>query len=108
MKAVKRQEKPPKKPKIEMIDLAELKETIEYKQGFKDAGILLKLGLSMWLVSNYGGMGRKHPQQSHKKLYAYCEGFQNRVKKAAKDKGIKIPIHSAFGLAIFSQDDIGK
>lgn len=79
-----------------------------YKQGFKDAGILLKMGLSLWIVSNYSGMGRKSPTQSHKKLYAYCEGFQNRVKKAAKRKGIKIPVHSAYGLPIFSQEDIGK
>lgn len=84
------------------------KESAEYLQGRKDAGILIKMGLSLWLISNMGGMGRKHPTQSHKKLFAYCEGYNDRIAKEAKKKGITIPVHSAFGLAIFSQEDIGK
>lgn len=86
----------------------DFKTTPAYLQGKKDAYLLLKTGLSIWFISNIAAMQRKHPTLSNKNLFHYCEGFNDRLAKAAKEKGFEAKEHGAYGLAFFSQEDIGK
>jgi len=87
-----------------------LKSSPAFKQGFKDADILVKTGLSIWAMCSLScawGFRKKDPKNSHKKLYRYCEGFAERVEKYAKSKGVEV-IYNAWNAGAPSQEDIGK
>jgi len=86
-----------------------LKSSPSYKQGWNDADILVKTGLSVWALyslSHAWGFRRKS-KGSHKKLFRYCEGFGDRLAKLAKAKGIKT-VQNEWMAEEPSQNDIGK
>lgn len=68
-----------------------LKKPPSYRQGWKDADMMLKR-LSLWFccsVAFYSGFQRK-TSKSNIKVFRYCEGFQDRLAKEAKRKGTKL------------------
>lgn len=86
------------------------KKSPSYLQGYGDASKLVSLGMSIWglcSLSHGFGFRRKNKNESHKKLYRYCEGFMDRIEEEAKKKGIKL-IYSAWNAGSPSQEDIGK
>lgn len=87
-----------------------IKSSPSYKQGYRDADILVKTDLSVWAVCHIGqswGFRRKDKKGSHKKLYRYCEGFCDRIEVYAKSKKIKI-VYNQWNAGAPSQEDIGK
>lgn len=81
-----------------------------YMQGWTDADKLIQVGLSVWALcslSHAWGFRRKNKKDSHKKLFRYCEGFNDRIEKYAKKKGIKVN-YTAWKAGSPSQNDIGK
>lgn len=89
---------------------AKNKSSPAYNQGVKDAQILVDTGLSIWALcslSQAWGFRRKDVKESHKKLFRYCEGFNDAIEKVAKKQGIKIQLNS-WNAGSPSQEDIGK
>lgn len=67
-----------------------LKKTPQYKQGEKDCQTMLDT-VSYFLVGQMTialGIQRKHAANSHVNLYRYCEGWNDCLDRAGKEKGV--------------------
>lgn len=99
-----------KQKKLKPIKEKGFKKSPSYLQGQNDANVIVKLGMSVWgtcSLAHAFGFRRKNKNDSHKKLYRYCEGFMDCIEGEAAKKGIKL-VYSAWNAGSPSQDDIGK
>jgi len=86
-----------------------IKKAPSYKQGWKDADTVLSQ-YSVWFTCCMAfayGLRRKEAIGSNKKLFRYCEGFNDRIEQEAKEKGIKI-LKTKYNYYTMGQEDIGK